>query len=120
MITGMGLPRLTRVQLEQTVASLRGLRIAAVRYALMTGGGPDGREPLTWDFDASHEPTHGCQLTMDNGAVFTFTWDSSFGCYGLEVFDRPVEEFVVNIGEPWGPIVLPVDDHARWRRLLMK
>lgn len=118
IITDMTLPRLTQPQLERVVASLRGLRITGVEYALMTGGDEGGREPLTWDYGMSHEPTHGCQLTVDLGVVFTFTWGSTFGSYGLEVFDRPVEEFLVNIGEPCGPAVLPVGGHPRWQRLL--
>ncbi|MEY9861761.1 hypothetical protein ABH935_007404 [Catenulispora sp. GAS73] len=113
----MATPHLARAQLESIVASLRGLRITRVEYALMTGADELGHEPLTWDYDAWHEPTHGCQLTTDAG-VFTFIWGSTFGCYGLEVFDRSIGEFIINIGEPWGPIVLPVGDHPRWQRLL--
>ncbi|MEE1783791.1 hypothetical protein PUR71_12865 [Streptomyces sp. SP17BM10] len=100
------------------MASLRGLRITGVEYALMTGRDEGGREPLTWDYGTSHEAAHGCQLTTDIGVVFTFTWGSAFGRYGLEVFDRPVEEFLVNIGESWGPVVLPVVGHPHWQQLL--
>jgi len=114
----MTLPRLTQPQLERVVASLRGLRITGVEYALMTGGGEGGCEPLTWDYGMWHEPTHGCQLTMDIGVVFTFTWGNTFGCYGLEVVDRPVEEYLANIGEPWGSVILPVGGQPSWQRLL--
>ena len=88
------------------MASQRGLRITGVEYALMTGSDESGREPLTWDYDTWHEPTYGCQLAVDIGVVFTFTWGNTFGCYGLEVVDRPIEGFLVNIGEPCGPAVL--------------
>jgi hypothetical protein len=27
----------------------------------------------------------------------------------------PVTDFLVNVGEPWGPAILPVGDHPRWR-----
>ncbi|WP_037603328.1 hypothetical protein [Streptacidiphilus rugosus] len=111
-------PRLTHSQLERVVASLRGLRVTGVEYALMTGSDEDGREPLTWDRGTSHEPTHGCRLTTDLGVRFTFTWGNTFGCYGLEVFEQPLEAFLTNIGELWGPVVVPVASHPRWQQLL--
>jgi hypothetical protein len=100
------------------LASLRGIRIAAVEYALMTGSDQGEDAPLTWDYGMWHEPTHGCRLVTDLGVVFAFTWGATFGCYGLEVVDRPIEEYLVNIGEPYGPAVLPVGGHPRWQGLL--
>lgn len=47
----------------------------------MTGIDEDEHEPLTWDYDAWHEPTNGCQVATDIGVVFTFTWGNTFGCY---------------------------------------
>jgi hypothetical protein len=50
--------------------------------------------------------------------AFTFIWNNSFGGYGIEVFDRPIEDVLVGVDEPYGPLVLPVNDDARWSALL--
>ena len=113
----MVIPALTTAQLERVIASLHGLRIIGVDYALLTGGA-DGREALDWDYGSCHEPTMGIQLSTDAGAVVTMTWGSSFGCYGLEVYDRSIGDFLARVGQPCGPLVLPVGEHPRWRPLL--
>jgi hypothetical protein len=100
-------------QLERTVASLRGLRIKHVAYAVLAGG-HDGREPEQWDRHTWHKPTYGCQLTTHIGVAFTFIWNNSFGGYGIEVFDRPIEDFLAGVGEPYGPLVLEVNGDPRW------
>lgn len=103
----------TAHQLERTVASLRGLRIEHVAYAVLASG-HDGREPEQWDHQTWHEPTYGCQLTTHIGVAFSFIWNNSFGGYGIEVFDRPIEDFLIDVGEPHGPLVLEVNDDSRW------
>ena len=113
----MGIPRLTTAQLERGIASLRGQRITRVDYALLTGG-TDGHAVLDWDYDTWHEPTMGIQLTTEIGAVFTLTWASSFGCYGLEIHERGIDDFLARLGEPCGPVILPVGQHPRWWPLL--
>ena len=109
--------RLTHAQLERIVASLRGLRITQIDYALLTGG-PDGNDILEWDYGAFHEPTMGLQLTSDIGAAFTVTWGSSFGYYSMETHDRTITDLLARIGEPGGPTILAVGHHPRWRHLL--
>jgi len=64
----MTIPRLTHVQLERVVASQCGLRLVAVAYAVLTGGG-DGREVDEWDYGYWHEPTMGVQLKSGPGAL---------------------------------------------------
>lgn len=113
----MSVPRLTAAQLERVIASLRGLRISSVDYAVLTGGS-DGHAVLDWDYGTWHEPTMGIQLRPDNGALFTLTWGSSFGCYGLEVHDRGIDDFLARVGEPSGPALVSVGGHPCWRALL--
>jgi hypothetical protein len=117
IIESMAFHQLTDEQLEHTVSSLRTLRIAQVTYAVLTGG-QDLLEPNEWDYRAWHEPTMGCQLTTDTGVEFTLTWHHSFGCYGLEVFDQPIDDFLARTGEPAGPHILTVGDHPQWSMLL--
>ena len=83
----------------------------------MLASGHDGREPEQWDRQTWHEPTYGCQLTTHIGVAFTFIWNNSFGGYGIEVFDRPIEDFLVDVGEPYGPLVLEVSNDPRWSAL---
>lgn len=111
----MAVLRSTRAELEHIVASLRGRSIAGVRYALLAA---DHGEVQLWDHAAAHEPTFGCQLTLDDGVEVTFTWGESFGWPGLEAFRRPVDDFVRNVGEEWGPVIVPVGGHPRWQALL--
>lgn len=109
--------RLAAEPLKLTVASLISQRIAAVMYAALTGGA-DGHEPEAWDHGDWHEPTMGCQVTTDAGAQFTLIWNHTFGCYGLEVFEQPLTDFLVDVGEPWFPHAFAVDDHQRWAPLI--
>jgi hypothetical protein len=113
----MGEPDLTAAQLERTVASLRGLRIEKVTYALLTGGA-DGNVPEDWDYAAWHRPTMGCQLTTNTGVEFALVWESSFGEYGVEVFDQSIDGFVAGVGEPYGTAMVSAGDHPRWQALL--
>ena len=116
-MTAMAVPRLTTAQLDRVIASLRGLRITGVDYAPLTAG-TDGHDVPDWDYGAWHEPTMGIQLHTDIGTVFTLTWGNSFGCYGLETHDRSINEFLACVGEPCGPLLVPVGDHPHWRALL--
>jgi hypothetical protein len=102
----MTIPRLTHAQLERVVASLRGLRLVAVDYAVLTGGA-DGREVDEWDYEYWHEPTMGVQLRSDIDVAFTFTWGSSLGYHCLEAYDRGIYEFLAHVGEPGGPVWFP-------------
>jgi hypothetical protein len=96
---------------------LRGLRVVAVDYAVLTGGA-DGREVDEWDYEYWHEPTMGVQLRSDIDVTFTFTWGSSFGYHCLEAHDRGIGEFLTHVGEPGGPVVVSVGDHVCWQPLL--
>jgi hypothetical protein len=117
IIESMVFHELTEEQLERTVSSLRTLRIEQVTYAVLTGG--EGLlEPDEWDHHDWHEPTMGCQLTTDVGVEFTLIWNHSFGCYGLEVFDQPIDAFLARTGEPAGPHIVTVGDHPLWSALL--
>lgn len=86
-------------------------------YAVLAHG-EDGLEPETWDYIDWHEATMGCQLTTGTRTEFTFTWHNTFGCYGLEVFEQPLESFPSGVGEPWRPATIIVDCHPRWAALL--
>lgn len=55
----------------------------------------------------------GASSSPPTSAVFTVIWDNSFGCYGLELYDRPINGFLARVGEPWGFALLPVSDHPR-------
>lgn len=113
----MGQSRAAAAHLERLVASLRGLRITAVDYAVLTCG-QDGQQPQEWDYDTRHEPSMGCQITTDIAGPFSFIWDSTFGGYGLELHHRPLDQFLANLGEPYGPILVSVGRHPCWQALL--
>lgn len=109
--------RYTHAQFERVVASLRGLRITEVHYAMLAGA-HDRLDTFDWDRGASHEPAIGIQLTTDVGAAFTIIWGSSLGYACMEAHDRTINSFLTRIGEPSGPTILPVGHHPRWRRFL--
>lgn len=113
----MGQPRAAATHLQRLVASLRGLRITAVDYAVLTCG-QDGHQPQDWDYDTRHEPSMGCQITTDIADRFAFVWDNTFGSYGVELHHRPLDQFLAHLGEPYGPILVPVGEHPRWQALL--
>jgi hypothetical protein len=107
--------RLTAAQLERTVASLCGLRITAVDYALGTSS-TGGTAPA--DHASQHTLTKGFQITTDIGTGFTFVSGTTFNGNALELYDRPITEVLPNLSEPGAPAVLPSSDHPRWRPLL--
>ncbi|MFH9353508.1 hypothetical protein [Kitasatospora sp. NPDC017646] len=108
-------PKLTADELETTVQSLIGRRIDRVLYYDLPSY---GASDVDWDFDEWHDVVMGAELTIDNGATYSASWDNSFSHYGTELVQASMGHYLLNIGEADGPRVWEVTDHPRWRVLL--
>ncbi|MFD6400270.1 hypothetical protein [Nocardia sp. NPDC060249] len=107
----------TVAELEQTVAGLRGQRLTAVTYyTLPVLIDDDTYRPEKWDYGEWHEATMGIELATDTGQLYSAVWNSSFTQYHLEVFPRPISEFI-RIAED-GPAPVPMATHPRWAPLI--
>jgi len=108
-------------ELRAVVSGLRGQRLAEVVYYPLASG-TDGREIEQWDFGDWHTPTMGVELITDIGHRYSaiWIWDNTFTCYGLEVFQQPMTDFLTSLGAPWGSVAVPASDHPRWARLINK
>lgn len=98
------------------MAELRGHRLADVVYYPLSIDN-EGR-PDNWDFGDWHEPTMGVELITDNGHRYSAIWNNTFTEYGLEIFPRPMTDFV--LGGPGGSVAVPVSDHQHWAGLIGK
>ncbi|WP_067823492.1 hypothetical protein [Actinomadura kijaniata] len=106
-------PKLTVEGYERLVAGLRGQTVLTVDYfVLMTGD--EGTTPDEWDYGAWHEPTMGIELAMDSGVTYSATWNHTFGHYGLELYQAPMGDFLLNIGGPGGSARTSATGHPLW------
>lgn len=103
--------------LEAVVAELRGRHLADVVYYPLTIG-DDGRLAEEWDFGDWHEPTMGVELIIHNGRRYSAIWNNTFTEYGLEVFPKPMVDFL--LAAPGGSVAVPVSDHPHWAGLIGK
>lgn len=85
-------------------------------YPLTTGD--DGRLAEEWDFGDWHEPTMGVELTFRNGDRYSAIWNNTFTEYGLEIFPRPMVDFLLMA--PGGSVAVPVSEHPHWAGLIGK
>ena len=94
---------------EHAVDGLVGLRLLGVAYADVAALGP---EPRVWDHEDWHHAVLGVELVTDAGTR-AITWAWTFGCHGVEVFDR-LPLAAPAPGAEGGPETWSVSAHPRW------
>lgn len=108
---------MTAESYERLVAGLSGRMVLKVDYfVLMTGD--EGNEPDEWDYGTWHEPTMGIELTVDPGVTYSATWNHTFGHYGLELYQAPMSDRLLNIGNPGSSARVSVTDHPLWAGII--